>query len=185
MEMADRKSHHPLVAFLYHCSWYALADFLCLPGCSSSRKWQVARGALVRAGPGILIGHGNVAVPQGIAHDGERGLMVDGMGTMAMPQPVGRNLVPVGHPGPLGGLAYNAKDGGRVQPRALIVSLARDLLARAEDEIRVRGPFPQCREDVPGTLRQQHVALLVALAAHNIELDPVCPPDNVTPAQVA
>src|SRR5258708_6931764 len=111
--------------------------------------------------------------------------MVDGMGAMAMPQPVGGNLVPVRHTSPSGGLAHNAKDGGRVQARAFIISLARDLLARAEDEVGVRGPFPECREDVPGTLWQQHVALLIALAAHDIELNPVCPAYDVTPAQVA
>jgi len=112
-------------------------------------------------------------VTQGIADDGEWRLVIDGMGTVAMPQPVGGNLIPVRHASSFGGLSHNAKDGRCVQPRAFIVPLARDLLARPEDEVRVRSPFPDGREDVPGTLRQQHVALFVALAAHNIELDSV------------
>ena len=58
---------------------------------------------MIRAGLRILVGHGNVAVTQGIADDGEWRLVIDGMGTMAMPQPVGGNLIPVRHASSFGG----------------------------------------------------------------------------------
>ncbi len=70
---------------------------------------------MIRAGLCILVGHGNVAVTQGIADDGEWCLVIDGMGTMAMPQPVGGNLIPVRHASSFGGLPHNAKDGRCVQ----------------------------------------------------------------------
>ena len=121
---------------------------------------------------------------QGVAHDGERGSMVDSVRPVTVPQPMGGYLVPVLHASPLCCLAHDTEDGRRVQPRALVVPLARDFLARAKDEVRVRGLFSYGRENVPGSLRQQHVALLVALAAHDVELNTFFPADDVAPSQV-
>src|SRR2546421_7097922 len=104
---------------------------------------------------------------------------------MTVAQPVRGYLKPVRNASVLSRLAYNAEDGGRIEARPFIVALARDFLPRLEHKIIIRSALAYGRKHLPGGFWQEDVALLIALAAHDIELHAVRTPDDVTPAQIA
>ena len=133
------------------CFWEALAGKLyekCYDPDNAS-QWQVVRRTLIWACFRVFVRYRDVAMTKSISYDRERRLAIDGVRAMAMPEPVWRNLEPVQHTSMFSCLSYDAEDGGRVEARPLIMSLARDFLARLEYKIIIRCTLAYSRKDSP------------------------------------
>jgi len=139
---------------------------------------QIARGGVGRSGVEVLAGGGDGAVAQGGGDEVNWGLAFEGVGGVAVPEPVGGHLGR--DPGARGGRAHNAQDLARVErPAALTRAEHRRVLRR------VPVPPAQRHQVLVDRRRQEDGALLGTLAPYADLPGVVRARPHVAPAQGA